>query len=385
MIIRVTEKPTYRRCRRKWRLTSSNGMHLTRAGISPVFGLGLAVHEALARWMVYDHDIIKHAFYEDKVLRENQECDFTYPDGSQCGVKENNHYSFLNETFSLSHEYMLVCARMVSEAQTDYKIRTGAEMSDEELGPFMDVVMLGHAMMDNYQNFWNTPLPPNFTLVAPEQDIVVDIPHTEHTSEWLYMPDHSEGERYGEDGIIVDVAPGGMCKVSYDTPRLHKLGGRLDAIIKDDKGRIYAPDHKTYSSRPREEVLRYDDQFTSYTWMLTQVPELGKVAGIAYDGMWKRAKPPKGSEMKDLFTRCLIMPSSAELQEFQQMLAWEALEMASNPPITKDRRWDGSCVWGCGVDAICRSMMHGEDANFIIKSQYVKRDPTAVAVADKDE
>lgn len=369
MIIRITERGEYKRCRRRWHFGSPNRMGLEKVGISPTFGLGLAIHEALAKWMVYDREgEYAHNYLPD----DSGTCNFAFTNGMQtarCGYAQEAHYTYVDDNaYSLSDEYMRVCARMVSEAQAAYRARNGAEMGDAELGPFMDVVLLGRAMMNNYQEHHRSPLPPGFTLVAPEQDIVLDIPNTEHTEEWVW--DEYEG------------LTGGMKLVRYDTPRFHQVGGRLDAIIKDEQGWLYAPDHKTYSSRSKEEVLRYNDQFTGYTYMLGRL-NLGKVAGVAYDGMWKREKPPKGSTLPDLFTRLLIKPSPHELKEFEQHLAWEAMEMASNPHITKDRRWDGSCQWGCAFDQLCLATMRGEDTKYVLNTAYQKR-PRTTLVDERD-
>lgn len=221
--------------------------------------------------------------------------------------------------------------KVVDKIKADYSDKIGASISDEELDPTYEQVKLGMAMMDNYKKMWKTPLSHPYKVVMPEQEIEIPIPGTSHV-----------------------------------------LQSRLDAVIKDSRsGLLYVLEHKTYGSRPRVDNLVNADQFLAYTWMLCQLG-IGKVGGVAYDGMWKRPVPPKGSKFEDLFLRLIITYNSNQLDEFEKNLALEANEMANDPPLYINRRWEG--CFDCNFQNLCSAQSRGEDVDYIIRTEYTRRE-----------
>lgn len=224
----------------------------------------------------------------------------------------------------------------IEEAKLHYYERVGTRPSDSEVGPLLDALVLGRSMMINYQAYWKTLMPADFELIATEQRIQVLIPGTEHY-----------------------------------------LEGKLDMLMRNKKtSRIYVRDYKTYSSRPVEEDLFHDDQFIAYIWIANQLG-FGQVAGLAYDGLWKRAAVPKKvdnrvGQMSDLFTRIRIERPIDEVIEFERMVVLEVNEMASNPPIYMNRvTWNGSCRWGCDYNKLCYAMSRGEDTDYMRHTAYM--------------
>lgn len=320
MIISVTEQGpnVYKRCKRKWHLESRNRRNLQPMVPATALSLGTFVHSALGGWIVDPGATPKRVFLEaarDERLR------------IQHVFREQNGYS----------------------------------IGDAKLTNIDEAINLGYSMMENYELHWKAALPADFTVLAQEQRIHVPIPGTLHTEEWLYDQDTDSTKL-----------------VRYDTPRYHYLQGRLDGIIKDKHSRLYVLERKTYAARPKEEILRSTDQFVAYQWLLTQLDLGFPVAGVAYDGLWKRAAPPKKVDgrdgiLADLFMRMRIEHPPEAIQEFETCLASIALEMASNPAIYPNRTSDGSCFWGCGMEELCAAMTRGEDVDYILRTSYTSK------------
>lgn len=219
--------------------------------------------------------------------------------------------------------------RMIEDAKKKYSEKMGMPISDEELQPIYESIELGRHMVVNYQAYWKTPLKERFHLVSTEQKVTVPI--------------------VGE----------------------HQLECKFDGIIEDDKGRLYILEHKTYDKRPHESALRGNAQFLTYIWALKQMYG-NSVAGLAYDGIWKRPAPPKGKTLDDMFMRHLLIRPPEELDEFTQMIVWEVEDMANNPQLYINRRWEG--CYDCLFDALCTAQSRGEDYEYVKRTMYTLRD-----------
>lgn len=325
MIVGVTEILEYLRCRRRWHLGSSNGLGIESiVPKSPALPLGTALHEALKAWAQYPNDDLV-AFYKIAATQLND----------------------------------ALIARYIA--------RVGAAPSSDELDKVHEALLLGESMMANYQAYWGAPLPDGFELVAPEQEVKVPIPGTEHTPE----EQHTYSARESDGIVVADrCSTCGIANAEHGTRQPHYLRGRLDGIIIDtNNGLLYDMDHKSYANRPRIETLQHSQQFVMYAWMLHQL-KMGQVGGIAYDGMWKRAAPPRGSEVKDLFTRLRIEHTPHQLAECGEMLKALSNEMASSPALTIHRTWDGACEWGCQYNELCIAMSRGDDWRHILSHNY---------------
>jgi PD-(D/E)XK nuclease superfamily len=246
----------------------------------------------------------------------------------------------------------------LEELKANYRAVTGgANPSDEELSGVLDIFELGLAMMTNYQEHHGSPVPKRMRFCSPEQEVVVPIPGTEYA-----CPDCMNGVGTGRSFVCTGCNGTGLAQ--------HYLRGTLDGLLQDNQDRLYVLEHKTFGRRPNADVLDTQDQFLAYLWIIRELG-IGKVAGVAYDGLWKRAKPPRGSSMEDLFIRTILHRSQAEMDEFGENLAKEANEMAGNPPIYTNRVWQG--CYDCSYEKLCRAMSRGEDVGLIERTQFVER------------
>lgn len=296
----VTERATFRRCRRMWEFSSPSRQNLTGIGAgSEPLELGSLVHRALADWILE---------YE-KV--------------------DNKEY--------LKGVFLKHASRRQEEITEAFVERTGRQPFDSELESLHNVILLGVDMMANYQQFYGSPVPAHMRFAMPEQEIVVPVPGTEH-----------------------------------------HLSATLDGLLQDKNDRLYVLEHKTYENRPKLIDLQMQDQFVAYIWVAREL-KIGRVVGLAYDGMWKRSKPPKYMQrekragvMEDLFIRKIIEKSNAELDEFGRMLALEINEMADNPPIYPNIPWQG-CSNDCSFIDPCNMMRQGEDPSGLLRLKYTQR------------
>lgn len=351
MHVGVSERGMWERCRTKWDYGSFNRQSLGKVMPPVALSLGHMVHEAFRMW------------------------------------QENTEHK-LKDFFLIASKDEI--ERMVSS----YTAKVGVRPSQQEMAPIAEAVQLGLAMMENYQTYYGSPLPQGFTLVQPEQQVSIPIPGSEYDhchSDYVDWAELANGNNNaGTEQLAIHH--------KYDHPtltyeeivstantrhsHLHYLDGRMDAIVRDASGLLYIIDHKTYSQRPRLSTLRFNDQFLSYTWMLSKL-DIGDVAGIAYDGLWKRAFPPKGKTMADLFTRILLPRTPFELQRFERDLALEVMDMANDPAIYPTRRWQG--CWDCIFDPLCQSDLLGEDSDYIRETMYVKHDSDHSPIMETEE
>jgi len=346
MIVSVTEVASYKRCRRQWTINSRNRWGLTRLVPSRPLGLGTLVHAALGDWLEL------------------------YKKGESM-PEQGLAYLFLGHA-----------QEAIDEAKSIYARQTGAVLSDSELAPYMEIIQMGFSMMNNYQKRWGRPVPDDFEVVSTEQRFQVPIPGTLHDREWVWEPADA-----GASSDIPQVrSKGWMVERVLDQPGYHYLEGRLDGILqRRADGKLFTLEHKTYGQRPREDVLFAQDQFMGYHWGLLQLAaemdlDPALVAGVAYDGLWKRAAPPKSVDghigtLQDLFARRLITRPAQEIIEYEAFLAQIVTEMANNPFPYINRTSDGSCFWACSDNQLCLGMSRGEDTDHRLRTEYRVKPP----------
>lgn len=334
MIIGVTETLDSLRCMRKWDFSSPNRQNLENiVPKSPALPLGTVLHEALKAWTLHpEADLVD--FYKLAAIAENKK---------------------------------------IVDA---YTAKVGMAPSSDELSKVHDALLMGESMMANYQAHWKAPLPEDFELVSPEQEVRVPIPGTDHVPDELHAYEPRDVDHHCKWC--------GVALVDHGQPQPHYLRGRLDGIIIDTRsGLLYDMDHKSYSNRPRIETLQSNQQFIMYHWMLTQLG-IGPIGGVAYDGMWKRAAPPKLLERKDLFLRLRVEHTPRQLAECAEMLAIFANQLANKPGITMYRAWDGSCEWGCSFTELCLAVSRGDDWQYIKERNYGPRPSYEETVPNRD-
>jgi len=331
----VTERQTAKRCPRAHRLSAKGGQHLGLI-VPPVYlSVGSLIHKGSQMWLL---DSARTTSYEGHVM--------------QAG------------------------SNLIESSRARYLRNVGATISDEEEAPLWEAYEYALTMARNYEIRWGTPLPEGYTLIRPEQRVVVPVPGTEHPCE---------------------ACNGDGCESCDGTGvQLHHLDGRFDGLIVDRAGRIHILEHKTYKSRPNIDGLKTNDQFLAYMWLAMQL-DIGDVAGVAYDGLWRRDTVPRGKTFEDLFYRVTITRSLAELREFQAMLPnelnfmYNQLRAPTDPWI--DRRWQGcyDCAFasktlknGTTRTGLCDAISRGEDTKSVRALYYAERDDDVDEAAELD-
>lgn len=300
MLVSVTEIQNYERCKRRWDLTSFTRQGLTPLWPSTALHLGTLIHRVGALWLEDPSTTtpLKQIFYDEA-----------------------------------AQDY-IVLQRIFKDAGQP----PPSQLQDSD---YWEMVTLGSAMCENYQNYYKKPLPHGFKLVMPEQQITIPIPGTEH---WFcskldekrfcacYTDENSSSCCDIESPSCDSREPNHLGSIPCEmcsTVESHYIAGQLDAIIEDPTGRLFVFERKTYAARPNLRYLERDFQFLCYIWILQQTGALH--GGIAYDGWWKRMTVPKGKTEHDLFFRHFMMRPQEEVDELEQYIAETVLEMASQP------------------------------------------------------
>lgn len=324
MIISVTERGTFKRCRALWDYTSMNRQGLAPIVTKPALDLGTLIHKAHESWLTGQDDIVS-AFAKAAKLN-------------------------------------------LARVQEEYRERVGANIDQREFEPYLNNVTLGLEMVKNYKEKWVTPLPSNFTLIQPEQEVHVPIPGTERPctncngSKWQYEYDNVAHPEYGPK-IACKTCEGTGTEVDY-------LEGKFDGLVQDEKERLYVLEHKTYGQHPNQDDLNENDQFLAYIWIVSQLQRDAFIGGIFYDGMWKRPSPPKNWKFDDLFHRQVLFRSKFELDNFEKLLPIEASQMR-DPQIYLNVPWNG--CGDCDVRKLCVAQRRGEDTEYVKRVFYKPR------------
>lgn len=332
MRVSTTERQLFKRCRRRWDYQSYNRQALTPVINAPALELGTLVHAVLADW-TQDHSADPVKLYTDK-----------------------------------SQEYFQTVIQLYTE-------RVGCAPSESELRPNMEAIVLGKAMIENYQAHWHTPLPPGFTLIQNELTLVQPVPGTDYCTCPTGNCGHLCERCYGPDVYYNCLCAEYYDKTDCDCLALHELECTFDGVMADENGDLYIIERKTFARTPAIDELTNNDQFLAYQWALDQQMP-GKVVGLAYDGLLKKPKPSGvHRELKDLFLRRLLLRNRHELAEFGTLLALELNEMANpNVPIYKTVPAVGGCQrWECSLIDVCRAQSKGEPTEDMLK-MFVRSD-----------
>lgn len=191
------------------------------------------------------------------------------------------------------------------------------------------------------------------------------------------------------------------------------LIGYVDALPRDDQGRVWVMDHKTCKSIPTEENRFSDLQLLIYSWALPQlgypepdgviwdylrtkaptVPEVLKAGGISknknidttYDvymntveeKLGKKALPQyeefaqtlKGREEKFLRRIVLPSPKKSMVASVVQDLEATAMEIHTKGPTSTVRNMTRDCSW-CSYYNLCQAEVRGLDTEHIRATDY---------------
>jgi hypothetical protein len=338
MRVSVTERQTYKRCRRKWEYSSYNRQSLSPIINAPALDLGTVIHAVLAQWT--DEPTL------DPIA--------------------------LYETTALTHLQSVV---------TSYTERIGCAPSQAELMPTLEAISLGQHMIQNYQTKWRSPLPAGYTLIQNELSLVQPVPGTEHC-ECLHSIATTGPRSCDCIGCILYEGAKDVCGKNASAGNYvqckclvcHELECTFDGVMADANGDLYIIERKTFSRTPNVDELNQNDQFLAYQWALSQVYP-GKVVGVAYDGLLKKPAPSGvHKSLDDLFLRRLLLRPQAELDEFGHLLSLELLEMAQpNLPIYKTVPFMGCQKWECSYMQVCQAQSRGEPTDDLLK-MFVKTD-----------
>lgn len=334
----VTERGGFKRCRRQWDYSSYNRQSLSPRAASTALTAGTIHHKVMDLWCQH-------------LLAQRDDPQLAAFDPNAC--------------------VDAVSAEFIHAIADKYKREVGAKISRVELDPVFEAIEFERAMVALYNDYWGSPIEEGFTLVQPEQTIVIPVcqaPCSLCDGSGM-LPYELQVEtnipRYVENQCP-DCAGHGIVQL--------ELEGTLDAVVTKDEY-YYVAERKTYDKRPRLDYLRLFDQGTVYVWMLRQ---LGlPVAGIAYDGMWRRKQPPKGSTMDDLFLRTLLLRNEYELLTISGQLVQELRDMNS-AELYPNRRWEG--CYDCGYRRLCDAETLGEDTTAIRDRYYTQRERTPAFV-----
>lgn len=330
MIITVTERGTFKRCRRRWDYSSRNRQNLEPVVNAPALTLGFLIHKTLEEWA-----------YQSPNITSADEVD---------------------------NRYMQLASQQIEQASVDYRERVGAKISMEEIGPVLDQLEVGRSMLQNYLKRYGQPLPKGYKLVQMEQTCLIDIPGADDS--WLCLDCGDEFPTKHSDGT---------CR-SCGSARLDLQHGRLEAtldgLIMNEEGELLVLERKTYKARPRIDRLMLNDQFTAYGWVVTKLETGYPFGGVLYDGLWKRKAPTKAKpKFEDLFLRHKITIDHAQIEDFERHLAAEYNDMlackAGGELVYPNRRWEG--CYDCGFDRLCAAQTRGEDVAYIRYEYYKTR------------
>lgn len=340
MIISVTERGTFKRCTQKWMYESRNTQGLTPIMPPQALGFGTLVHKTLEEWT------LRYAR-----AQEDEEID--------------------------PQEILIeVAAQTIKEIKERYFKAVGAAATDAELDGVYENIDLANHIIENYAEYWGSPIPDGYELVAPEQTVLTPIPGTMHvcTNRSHYDLNPPEvcpdcGKHGPEVGAVY-----------------HFLEATLDVLVRNPAGLLFVVDHKTYGQRPKLETLETNDQFLAYMWTVSKLG-LGDVGGFIYDGMWKRRREGKRT-LDDLFTRHVITRAPQEFVAFERELAREANLMAmtfERPDefVTRNFQWQG--CWDCTVKPLCLAEYRGEDAGWVRGSKFTTREGAEWLTEDDEE
>lgn len=311
MIISVTERGVFRRCKRQWDYSSLNRQALTPLMPPTALSFGGLIHKCHEEWLLHPDEPV-----QDVVMR--------------------------------------VGAQGIRDIKERYKKVVGVEPDMVELGRYFEQVELALEMMNNYKERWGSSLPEGYTLLKPEQTLLIPIPDTEHQC----VNPHEFNDTDCPE-----------CRGS-GTAR-HYLEATLDALIQDEGGRLWVLERKTYANHPKLDVLQTNDQFLAYLWAIMQL-DVGPVGGVFYDGMWKRKWEGKRT-LDDLFMREPLLRSPEEINNFSSHVRNEALDMAQpDLRIYPNRAWTG--CWDCQFQDLCLAEDREEDLSWIKARRYTTRD-----------
>ena len=198
-----------------------------------------------------------------------------------------------------------------------------------------------------------------------------------------------------------------------------QLIGYIDAIIQDDKGKIWSKEIKTYSKTPDRDFLVMNNQSSLYMWALEQMgynpqgtlwdiirakepsaPSItkgGKLSQARIDstpytlekGIRKLGLDPEkyrdyieSVRFENFLYRFPIRKNQEVVDRVISDTQSTARDIRDRGESLRDRNLSKECSW-CAYRDICQAEMMGLDTSFIIKNNYEKREEDEKIKANK--
>jgi len=134
-VIRVSERQTFKRCRKRWDYSSPVRQNLTSVSSPIALSFGTMMHSTLEKWI-------------------------EKPTGNPVDL------------------FMEASLEQLEEIKARYRKVAGGTPSEAELDPIYDHVELGRDMISNYHTRWGSPIPEGYTIVQPEQTFQIEVEGT---------------------------------------------------------------------------------------------------------------------------------------------------------------------------------------------------------------
>lgn len=383
----------FKRCRRKWNLSSFNRRNLTSRKPSIALWIGTGGHYALEHWSFYGGDKNLLEAFDGWVESE---------------------YDRLSDVL-------------------------GGTMPEQVWGELQKAVEMGREVLAHYSQY--AMKNDNFKMIAREFAFSVPIPYTSisllspttgRVAQWVV---NIWGEQYWENPEFQETYIKRQLYNPDDQTIPALFVGRLDGIVQmiEDPDTYYVIDHKFLRRTLSEETLLIDEQTSKYIWAARvahdrgwwkEVDDTGKLRGCYYNIVIKKApKIPErlknGSTSKakitttaEVFTRT-IMERKQPLVEYQEVidklegaeekffkryriirgqneidlvgdrLYYEYEEMSrlhqQNPDIRNPAIFPSptkDCAWECGFRQACYAANYGGDAEYVLREAMEVSDRT---------
>lgn len=349
LVFSTTESgDSFHRCEQSWLWGSMNGFGLERPLPGAALSLGSLFHYTMADWgELYkaweERTSSLHATNasgKKMVLSsrdaaiQREEADRLRPD--PIAIFEAHYQSFRASVFE---RYAELNSSEMDQFEYD-------ESYEETVGE------MGRAMVANYWRRWGSPYPDGCTLIAPEQTIVMPVPKVRPRQRQLYIE------------------------------------ATLDQLLADEEGNVLIRDFKTFNDKPSDYELEANDQFMTYHWICrTEFPQY-KIAGVIYDGVWKRKEITSRMRKteEDLQFRYYCLYSDEKIDNHAKIVPFRLAAMAQKlrerrlfgpNALDKSRGW-ATCP-GCSFNDPCQQLLDGDygdwddEAEAIALSDYRRR------------
>ena len=307
----VTERGTYRRCRRRWHYSAKSIGHLGLEPVlkSPAFVEGTLVHKTLAHWA------------------ENPELSLTQ----------------LLEAFdAFEHEE-------ADKVILHYTNIVGAKPNPTELLSIFTAISEAKTLITRYVEYYKSPFPPGLRLIAAEQTFTIDVPNTDHLEDKSTPNQHWACHKLEAtlDGVLAD---------EHDNLYVleHKTYSRRPSSIE-----LAHNDQFLAYMWVLRHLFKANVRGVAYNglWKRTEIPK-----GKTIHDMFLREILLRSEEELAEFTVLL----GAEINEMA------SLDYDTHPErFYKNVPALGGC-WDCSYRSLCTAQSRGEDLSYLL-TNFTKR------------